>query len=1027
VAFGTLLRRYRVAAGLTQEELAARAGISQRNLGDLERGVGHSPRKDTIALLAGALALSPQERAALTAAARRIGAATPRDSAVGTGVLATVPFVGRRRELTLLEQHLRGEGPPLLLLAGEPGIGKTRLLHAALPRAVTVGLQVLQGGCQRRGGQDPYAPLVGSLQRYLRGRGPRQLRAELQGCAWLVRLLPELAAGPIPPLPKWTLTPEQEQRLMGEAVVRVLTNVAGPSGTLLLLDDLQWAGPDAIDLLALLVRSAMEVPLRIIGTYRDTEVQPHDPLSGLLADLAHAGLAARRLLAPLAPEEVAQLLDELLVRDAADAESTLRGQILRRTGGVPFFVVSCALDIQRAGQDGAAREAVPWDVGQSIRHRVAALPEVARELAGAAAVVGRVVPRALLAHILERPEEDVVAALEALCHARVLEDQGEDTYQFAHDVIREVVEAGLSTARRTLLHRRIAQSLERQQGELPVEALAYHYAAARERTAAAHWLERAGDHAAAGFANAAALEHYAAARDQLQALTTDVAGVSRLDEKLGDIRLLAGDLLRAQADFARARHAETQPARRALLWYKEAQTYRWRNDFPRALAAFAAVEAVAAEEAAKHAVPRSLLADVASIRGEIYVWQSQYDAAACDAERALALLAGENAGKMTDLARSSAMFVQGQVAAVRGAHVQADELYRGALAIQDHYGDQEQVHRTLLYMGSLALDRGRFAGAEQCWRRGLAIGEQIGNPRQAAVCWQGLAELAHLRGNLDLAEDCAQKGRALSEPVGHQASIGSAWLNLGQVALLRGALIEAEACFQRAHVIAAATQRSPAISTMELGLVARQRGDLVIAAAMFRAARRRGKQDGAARVEAAATIAQASVRLRQGRVRAAALLLARGRALADRDGWAQPAMQAALLQVELLLCQKEHDLALMAAEAALRRALAEGRRYDEALARRLLGQCILAQGDHALAENHLRAALALQTEIGAALEAARTRVVLATSLGRKAERETLAEEADALLAAARSQFIASGARLDLARAAQLAATWPGGA
>src|SRR5437870_2546940 len=137
VAFGTLLRRSRIAAGLTQEELAERAGISRRSLGDMERGVAHTPRKDTVALLAEALALSPQDRVVFAEAARHLGAPAP--SAPLSTATAAPPFVGRTRELALLARHLAGAGPPLLLLAGEPGIGKTRLLHAALPRAVAQG------------------------------------------------------------------------------------------------------------------------------------------------------------------------------------------------------------------------------------------------------------------------------------------------------------------------------------------------------------------------------------------------------------------------------------------------------------------------------------------------------------------------------------------------------------------------------------------------------------------------------------------------------------------------------------------------------------------------------------------------------------------------------------------------------------------------------------------------------------------------------------------------------------------------
>jgi predicted ATPase len=298
---------------------------------------------------------------------------------------------------------------------------------------------------------------------------PAQLRADLRGCAWLVRLLPELAEGPIEPLPAWTLPAAQERRLMVEAVARFLANVAGPIGTLLVLDDLQWADPDALDLLATLARSASEVPVRVLGAYRDTEVQAQDALSVMLADLAHAGLAARRVLGPLASEEAAQLLEGLL-GDGDDETRVLRAQVLRRAGCVPFFVVSCAQGLQQDALEERREDAVPWDVAQSVRQRVAALPERARAVLGVAAVVGRVVPSTLLAGAAARPEDEVAAAFDAACRARLLEEQGEEAYQFAHDVIREVVEADLGAARRAMLHRRVAEALEQEPGEPPIEA-----------------------------------------------------------------------------------------------------------------------------------------------------------------------------------------------------------------------------------------------------------------------------------------------------------------------------------------------------------------------------------------------------------------------------------------------------------------------------------------------------------------------------------------------------------------------------
>src|SRR5262249_3009535 len=151
-------------------------------------------------------------------------------------------------------------------------------------------------------------PLLEALERHLQGQSAAQRRADLDGCAWLARLLPELAETGTAPLPLWKLAEDQERRLMFKAVGRFLQNVTGPGGTLLGLDDLQWAGADALDLLATLARSAPETRLRVLGAYRDTEVRPEDPLSHLQADLAHAGLVAHQRLAPLAAHEAAQLL-----------------------------------------------------------------------------------------------------------------------------------------------------------------------------------------------------------------------------------------------------------------------------------------------------------------------------------------------------------------------------------------------------------------------------------------------------------------------------------------------------------------------------------------------------------------------------------------------------------------------------------------------------------------------------------------------------------------------------------------------
>jgi predicted ATPase/DNA-binding XRE family transcriptional regulator len=503
--FGALLREFRTTAGLTQEELAERARLSKRGLQDLERGVSRRPRRDTLELLARALQLSGPDREALGAAAgEKCLPPGPAVQAIAPPSGNLVPLVGRRDEVLLLERFLFGErttfdSTPVLLLAGEPGIGKTRLLQATAQMAVAGGWCVLMGGCFRGDGHGPYAPLLEVLAHYLHAARPARLREVLSGCAWLARLMPELAGAMAHPA--GALAADQERRLIYAAVSRFLANVAGPAGTLLVLDDLQWAGPDALDLLAALVRGAGDSVL-VVGAYRDTEVEPRDPLGLLCADLAQAQLVRQQTIGPLHQEESSLLLDSLLT-GLPRCERGAVEQALQRAGGSPFALVSYAQALREKNTDG-----VPWNLAQAIRQRVALLSPEGRELLALAATVGRRIPRTLLAAITTQSEEAMLAGLEGACKARLLLEDGDAGYIFAHDVIREVVEGDLGAARRATLHRRVAEAQERACPAPPPETLAYHYAQRDQPDKAIPYLEQAGDRAWNQRSYRSAEQHY---------------------------------------------------------------------------------------------------------------------------------------------------------------------------------------------------------------------------------------------------------------------------------------------------------------------------------------------------------------------------------------------------------------------------------------------------------------------------------------------------------------------------------------
>jgi tetratricopeptide (TPR) repeat protein len=461
--------------------------------------------------------------------------------------LDTPPLAGRNVEQDLLLRHLEGGGPPVLVLAGEPGMGKTRLLDEAIRRASMRGWTTLHGGCRRHGGQESYAPILDALEDHIRRQRRASLRSQLRGCMWLVRLLPELAHVGIGPLPIFSLPPERERRLVFGAVARFLYQIAGPAGTLLVLDDLQWAGSDAIDLLVTLAQASADesTPVRVIGAYRHTDLAANAPLATALADLASAGLALQHDVRPLALGDARRLLEGVLSNHAA---LTLEQQdlLVRRTGGVPFFIVSCAQGLRDGGQRDDGDNALPWTLVQSIRQRIAALPVASQEVLQAAATIGRDAPRALLACALSQPDQVLLEAVEAACAARLLEERG-DHVGFVHDVIWEVVETDLSATRRALLHRKIALALEHTRDEHAAELLAHHFERAGLPERALPYLELAGDRARARLAHGTAADHYRALANRLEQIGRS-QDAARIREKLGAV-------LTAMGQYGAALHA----------------------------------------------------------------------------------------------------------------------------------------------------------------------------------------------------------------------------------------------------------------------------------------------------------------------------------------------------------------------------------------------------------------------------------------------------------------------------------------
>jgi DNA-binding SARP family transcriptional activator len=404
-------------------------------------------------------------------------------------------FVGREAELARLRELWADGDRVTVVLAGEAGIGKTRLA-AELARGVHG--PVLYGRCDEGLGV-PYQPFVQALRPVATAR----LTAELGPlAAELARLLPELAGLGQPARGD----PETEQLALFDAVAALLEAATRERRALLVLDDLHWAPEPTLMLLRHVIRSERDLRLMVLGTFRDTGAQ-------LFADLRRDGGVEHIRLGGLDEQAVASLLDTVDQRHAH--------RIAAETRGNPLFIRELVAHVSESGQFE-----LPEELRQIIDQRVARLSEPARRALTVAAVVGTTFSVPVVERVMT-DEPDVIDALDEAAGAGLLVDGGHGDYAFAHTLVRDTIYSGLGSARRMRLHREVGEALEAG-GDAPPEALAHHFAEAAKDGQAA----KAASYALAAGRNAARRAGYDEAAAQYERGLRALEAGGRPDEKL---------------------------------------------------------------------------------------------------------------------------------------------------------------------------------------------------------------------------------------------------------------------------------------------------------------------------------------------------------------------------------------------------------------------------------------------------------------------------------------------------------------
>jgi DNA-binding SARP family transcriptional activator len=715
----------------------------------------------------------------------------------GTG-RGRLPLVGRDAQIEALQEMLdglfAGRGG-LVLLAGEAGAGKTTAASEIAERARRRGAIVLCGAGHEQEGRLPYGPFAEAFDEFAR-QTPPGILAPLIGDAGreLVRLAPGLAAV-LGADTADTADRRPDRARLFAAIAGFVARLAFRAPLVVLLDDLHATDDESLELLHYLVRSSEIRSQLFLGTFRPEETAAGDPLGQFLASLRRERVGIRLDLPRLGPHDIEVLVARLLGDQPVD-QAVLEA-IWELSAGNPFYAEEAVTALRESGvleqADGRWRlkqriGAVPGPLAELVAARLGRLGSASRQVLNIAAVIGIESPYALLEGTAEMSRRELLDALDDCLARRVLEE-GSRGYQFDHPLHRAAVYDDLSTARRAVLHGRVASALEQSQhGAAPsdAESLAHHYSLSDVPWRAVPHLVLAGDRAAGLHANESAARHYERALELAMAAgatpeTTSV--VPEVLEKLGDLRGLFGEGGTTEVDAYRS--AIAAPAAIG----RDAGLTRLHRKAARASLRLWDVTGAAPHLAEADALMRAHPDEaergrVSMVRAHLF-WQSgRYDEAVEAAQESIAL--AHSHGDPADLANGYevlAIALHFRGTWQDGLHLEIERLGPALDAGEAHLAHVVDMHHCL---GQQHLYRDRSRGEVEAYaRRSVDLAARAGARRVEAFAWCLLGESLLVSGRWSEAIDCINRSIKLRQELGPE-TVALPWQRLAEIAVYRG-------------------------------------------------------------------------------------------------------------------------------------------------------------------------------------------------------------------------------------------------
>jgi DNA-binding SARP family transcriptional activator/class 3 adenylate cyclase len=705
-------------------------------------------------------------------------------------------FVGRSDAADALQAQwteVRERGLRVVVLAGEPGIGKTRLVTEFARTAHEQGATVLAGSCHEET-HVPYQPFVQALRHYIACCPPAELAVQVTPRrAQLAAILPELE-DPRSPYGPTGLGAEQERFRLFETVSSLLADAAHLRPLVLFLDDLHWADQSSLLLLRHLARSAKDAPLMVLGTYRPVEVDDEHPLAEALAELRRARMLQRLALSGLDEAEVAELIAG---RTGLKAPSGFVRRVAERSEGNPFFIEELLHDVDAESDWDVAAGGVPDSVRDLLLRRLRGLGDDCRQALSVAAVAGREFELDVLERVLEHPRDHLIDLVEEAIDADVLVEPAQSVgrLSFSHALFRETIYEQLSATRKAAIHGRIAAAIEQAPTDRPDEragTLAYHYRAAGELRKAFDYHRRAATAAERVHAQETALENLDGAIVAGEMLDMTAATEETIRDlyraRAWTLRQL-GEPEKALADLEHALEGARAAGDQATEMYvRNALGTHWHVLDPRAARRFHEEALGIAEELGDESGQVSALNRLSLVLAN----ELEFAEAVELGERALRIARGAGDELAVSRAMDSLKFAALQLGDLERLEELCAELERS----QRRRGDLWYLQWTLCESCYVSLERCDWQEAERRVMEAIAVSDRVGGERASGVLFRDAASwIARCRG--DYAQSLALGREAVERADTPDASwLGWAAAGLATPLLDLGAAEEAVAVLE---------------------------------------------------------------------------------------------------------------------------------------------------------------------------------------------------------------------------------------